>query len=101
VRKASVSATWWLYILRCGDGSLYTGVTTDVARRLGDHRSGRGARYTRGRGPLRVVYVEACEGRSAALKREAAIKRLAPAAKRKLVRGAARPLARIIHQVAP
>ena len=67
---------WYLYILRCGDGSLYTGITTDVEGRLSQHRSGKGAKYTRGRGPLEVVYTEECEDHSAALKRELAVKAL-------------------------
>ena len=68
--------TWKLYILRCGDGSLYTGITTDVQARLEMHRSGRGAKYTRGRGPLELVYSEECGSHSDALKREIAIKAL-------------------------
>ena len=67
---------WYLYILRCGDGSLYTGITTDVEKRLEAHRSGKGAKYTRGRGPLELVYREECGDHSAALKREIAVKRL-------------------------
>lgn len=67
---------WYLYILRCGDGSLYTGITTDVDKRLAAHRAGRGAKYTRGRGPLEIVYREACGSHSQALKRELAVKRL-------------------------
>ena len=67
---------WYLYILRCGDGTLYTGITTDVARRLEAHRQGRGAKYTRGRGPLELVYTEAQPDKSAALRREIEIKRL-------------------------
>lgn len=51
---------WKVYILRCGDGSLYTGISTDVARRLEEHRSGKGAKYTRSRGPLELVYEETC-----------------------------------------
>jgi len=66
----------WVYMLRCGDGTLYTGSTGDVERRLVLHQSGRGAKYTRGRGPLEVVYREECPDRSAALRREAEIKRL-------------------------
>ena len=68
--------TWYLYILRCGDGSLYTGITTDVERRLEAHRSGKGAKYTRGRGPLEMVYREECPDHSAALKREIEVKKL-------------------------
>ena len=67
---------WKLYILRCGDGTLYTGITTDVEKRFEAHSSGKGAKYTRGRGPVEVVYTEVLESYSAALKREAAIKRL-------------------------
>lgn len=65
---------WYVYILRCGDGSLYTGMTDDVARRLEMHRSGKGAKYTRGRGPLELVRQEEIETRSQALHREAEIK---------------------------
>lgn len=67
---------WFVYILRCGDGSVYTGITTDVERRLEMHRSGKGAKYTRGRGPLEAVYHERCATHSDALKREWAIKSL-------------------------
>ena len=67
---------WYVYILRCGDGTFYTGSTDDVERRLAVHRSGKGAKYTRGRGPLELVYQEALPDRSSALRREAAIKRL-------------------------
>ncbi len=67
---------WCVYILKCGDGTLYAGITNDLDRRLAAHRAGKGARYTRGRGPLEVVRVEAKRTRSAALKREAAVKRL-------------------------
>lgn len=68
--------TWYLYILRCKDGSLYTGITTDVEKRLEAHRSGKGAKYTRGRAPLELVYREECGTHSDALKREFAIKAL-------------------------
>lgn len=67
---------WYLYILRCGDGSLYTGITTDVEKRFRAHQSGKGAKYTRGRGPLEIVYREECGDHSQALKRELAIKAL-------------------------
>lgn len=68
--------TWYLYILRCRDGSLYTGITTDVDKRFEAHCTGKGAKYTRGRGPLELVYREECGDHSAALKRELAVKRL-------------------------
>jgi len=67
---------WFVYILRCGDGSLYTGCTDDVQRRLAVHRSGKGAKYTRSRLPVELVYQEEVPDRSAALRREAAIKKL-------------------------
>ena len=76
--------TWKLYMLRCGDGSLYTGITTDVERRLEEHRSGKGAKYTRGRGPLALVYREECGDKSAALRRELEIKALPREEKLKL-----------------
>lgn len=68
--------SWYVYMLRCGDGTLYTGITDDVQRRLETHRSGKGAKYTRGRGPLELAYTEKLPDKSAALKREIAIKRL-------------------------
>ncbi len=67
---------WTVYILRCGDGTLYTGCTNDLPRRLAAHRSGRGAKYTRSRLPVEPVYREEAADKSAALRREAAIKRL-------------------------
>lgn len=73
--------TWTVYILRCRDGSLYTGATTDLARRLAAHRAGTAAAYTRSRRPVRLVYREPAADRSAAQRREAAIKRLPRAAK--------------------
>jgi predicted GIY-YIG superfamily endonuclease len=74
--KRARTAAWFLYILKCGDASLYTGVTTDLPVRLARHCAGRGARYTRGRGPLALVYWEPCAGRSDALKREREVKKL-------------------------
>lgn len=78
---------YWLYILQCGDGTLYTGITGDIDRRLAAHQSGKGAKYTRGRGPLRVVYREECGDRSAALRRELAVKSLTRAEKLALIQG--------------
>ena len=77
--------TWYLYILRCADGSLYTGITTDVEKRLEAHSAGKGAKYTRGRGPLELVYREECGDHSAALKREWEIKKLSREEKEKLI----------------
>lgn len=71
-----MESIWYLYILRCRDGSLYTGITTDVEKRLEAHRSGKGAKYTRGRAPLELVYREVCGTHSDALKRELEIKAL-------------------------
>lgn len=67
---------WVVYILQCKDDTLYTGSTDYLEHRLQMHRSGRGAKYTRGRGPLTLRYVESCDDRSQALRRECAIKRL-------------------------
>lgn len=75
---------WKLYILRCGDGTLYTGITTDVQARLEAHRCGKGAKYTRGRGPLELVYSEECGTHSDALKRELAIKAMTRTEKERL-----------------
>jgi putative endonuclease len=68
--------TWYVYILECGDGTLYTGITDDVLRRLRAHETGKGAKYTRGRGPLKLRYHEICESYSHALRREIEIKRM-------------------------
>ncbi len=69
-------ARWFVYVVRCADDSLYTGISTDVAARIATHNSGRGARYTRARLPVQLVHVENKRSRSTALKREAAIKAL-------------------------
>jgi len=76
---------WVVYLLRCRDGSLYTGITNDLSRRLAAHRAGKASAYTRARRPLRLVYREAARDRSAALRREAAIKRLTRKAKLELI----------------
>ncbi len=72
---------WCVYLLKCGDGTLYAGITNDLSRRLEAHRRGRGARYTRGRGPLQLVRVETARDRAAASRREHELKRLDRAAK--------------------
>lgn len=77
---------WYVYILLCGDGTLYTGITDNVECRLKKHRAGVGAKYTRGRGPIRLVYQETAESRSQALRRECAIKRLPRSEKLKLIK---------------
>lgn len=76
---------WQLYILRCGDGTLYTGIAVDAERRLVMHQKGTGAKYTRGRGPLTMVYCENCGSHSEALKREYAVKSLTHAEKERLI----------------
>ena len=76
---------WYVYMLRCGDGSLYTGSTTDVERRIREHQGGTGARYTRSRPPVTLAYAEEAPDRSAAQRREAAIKKLPRAQKLKLI----------------
>lgn len=78
---------YFVYILLCGDRSLYTGITTDVARRFQEHKSGRGGNYTRSRMVKKVLYTEECPNRSAALKREAEIKRWPREKKLRLTQG--------------
>jgi len=75
-----------VYVVRCADHTLYTGVTTDATRRVAEHNDGRGARYTRSRGPVTLVYLERAADRGAALKREHEIKRMTAAEKRRLVK---------------
>jgi predicted GIY-YIG superfamily endonuclease len=82
-------AYWFVYVVRCRDGSLYTGISTDVDARVARHNAGSGARYTRARVPVQLVHVERKRSRSTALKREAAIKALSRVRKVELVRGAA------------
>ncbi len=76
-----------VYIVECSDGSLYTGWTVNLARRLAAHNAGRGARYTRSRRPVRLVYFEAVSGLSEALRREAALRRLGREGKLELIAG--------------
>ncbi|MFM9196515.1 MAG: GIY-YIG nuclease family protein [Planctomycetia bacterium] len=80
---------WTVYLLRCRDGSLYTGITNDLAKRLTVHAAGRGSRYTRSRLPVALVYEERRATKSRALVREAAIKRLTKRQKESLVAGLA------------
>lgn len=78
---------WWVYIVRCADGTLYTGVTTDLERRLQEHNgTGLAARYTRGRQPVVLAYTEEAPDRGAALRREAALKKLPRSAKETLIK---------------
>jgi putative endonuclease len=78
--------SWFVYMVSCRDRTLYTGITSDPERRVKEHNSaGNGARYTRGRRPVNLVYLEYCPSRSAASKRELFIKRMSVARKNKLV----------------
>jgi putative endonuclease len=84
---------WTVYIARCRDGSLYTGITTDPERRLAEHNSGSGGAYTRSKNPVVIVYKEPAANRSEAQQRERAIKRLRRPQKEELIAGT-RPTAR-------
>ena len=77
--------SWFVYMIECADGSLYTGVTTDIERRVEQHNSGCGARYTRARRPVRLVYSEPALDRAGAQRRESAIKQLSRAGKLDLI----------------
>jgi len=79
---------WHIYIVRCADASLYTGIAKDVAARIGGHNAGGGAKYTRSRLPVELVYAEEADDRSAAQRREAAIKKLKANDKRALITAA-------------
>jgi len=81
------ASSWFLYILRCGDGSLYTGVTTDIDRRFKMHSEGKASRYTRTHQPVDLVYREECGSRSQALARECAVKSLPRKGKERLILG--------------
>lgn len=76
----------YVYVLECADGTLYTGYTTDVQRRVAEHNAGEGAKYTRGRTPVELVHVEEYDTRSTAMSREHEIKSLSRAAKLRLIR---------------
>ena len=91
---------WHLYLVRCHDGSLYTGITTDVARRFAEHQenNGAGAKYLRGRGPLTLVFQKKLGSRSLALGVERKVKKLSKARKEELIRVGAR-IDQIIRQV--
>ena len=78
-------ADHWVYVVRCADGTLYTGYTTDVERRVAEHDAGEGAKYTRGRIPVELVHAEGFASRSAALSREHEVKALSRAAKERLI----------------
>jgi len=77
--------SWFCYILKCADGSFYTGITTDPSRREHQHNDGTGAKYTRGRGPVKMVYCESADNRAQALRREHAIRTLSRSSKLSLI----------------
>lgn len=83
--EKSASPPWFCYLLECADGTLYTGITTDLARREAMHNRGTASKYTRARLPVRIVYAEPHPDRSSASRREARLRRLPPAAKRALI----------------
>jgi putative endonuclease len=85
--KTGPTVVWHLYILRCGDGSFYTGVTTDIERRVGEHQKGNASRYTRTRRPVVLVHHEECGSRSRALSREYAVKSMSRQGKEDLIEG--------------
>jgi putative endonuclease len=84
-KRQPTAASWFVYILRCRDGTLYTGITVDLEKRLEAHGNRLGAKYTRSRLPAILVYEEAQPDRSSALKREAALRRLGRAGKLALI----------------
>jgi putative endonuclease len=84
---AGAGAVWFLYILECCDGSFYTGVTTDIDRRLREHQEGTASRYTRTRRPVVLAYQEECGTRSRSLARECAVKSLSRRRKEELISG--------------
>jgi predicted GIY-YIG superfamily endonuclease len=75
-KRRKKAAAWLLYVLKCRDNTLYTGITIDVSRRVQQHNSGTASRYTRSRLPVRLIFSEPCRSRSQALKKEYAMKRL-------------------------
>ena len=93
-----VKDCWFVYIARCNDGSLYTGIALDVTQRIEAHNAGRGARYTRGRGPLSLCAHRRCDSKGAALRLEWAVKQLPRPAKETLL--GARRLAAFARRVA-
>ena len=84
-KRSKKTVAWLLYILKCSDNTLYTGITNDLPRRLAQHNNGTASRYTRSRLPVKVVYSEPCSNRSCALKKELAVKRLSRKEKEKYI----------------
>jgi len=84
-RNSGTDGPWLVYMVECRDGSLYTGITNDIERRLSQHNDGTGARYTRSRRPVQLRYQEICENRSEALVRECSVRLLSPKQKWALI----------------
>jgi putative endonuclease len=80
-------SVWYLYMVRCRDGKLYTGIATDIDRRFTEHQSGKGAKYLRGRGPLRLAFKQKIGRRSSALKMERLVKKLPKSEKERIAAG--------------
>lgn len=81
-----MTMTWVCYLLKCADDTLYCGITNDLDKRITAHNAGEGAKYTRSRTPVKLVFSEACEDRSTASKRESQIKKLSRMAKFRLIK---------------
>ena len=79
------NSQWYIYIIRCADNTLYTGISNHLEKRIGSHNSGNGAKYTKGRGPVELIYKEKSQDKSTASKREAEIKKLTKKEKLKLI----------------
>ena len=88
--KKKITSRWLLYIVKCSDGSMYTGITNDLSRRLAQHNHGQASRYTRGRLPVKLVHQERCRDRSQALKKEHAVKSLGRKEKKEYIAAARR-----------
>ena len=96
------SSNWYTYIVQCADQSLYTGISTDLIRRIEEHNSSpNGAKYTKARRPVRLVYFEKSESRSEASKREHALKQLTTTAKRQFVTNAYQHCQQLLHDIYP
>ena len=85
-KKKGAGSLWYLYVLQCGDNTLYTGITNDLERRIKQHDNGTASRYTRSRLPVTLAYQERCRGRSSALKKEYAMKQLSRKEKKRYIR---------------
>jgi predicted GIY-YIG superfamily endonuclease len=85
-KKKNTGSLWYLYVLQCGDNTLYAGITNDLERRIKQHNDGTASRYTRSRLPVVLAYQERCRGRSRALKKEYAMKQLSRKEKEKYIK---------------